>query len=36
MPYIYWDSNYILVVIGPEICMIASVRVKTTYNKYSA
>ena len=36
MPYIYWDSTYILVVIGAVICMIASARVKTTYNKYSA
>ena len=23
MPYIYWDSTYILVVIGAVICMIA-------------
>ena len=29
MPYIYWDSTYILVVIGAVICMIASARVKT-------
>ena len=36
MPYIYWDSTYILVVIGAVICMIASARVKTTFNKYSA
>lgn len=33
MPYIYWDSTYILVVIGAVICMIASARVKTTFNK---
>lgn len=32
MPYIYWDSTYILVVIGAVICMIASARVKTTFN----
>ena len=36
MPYIYWDIPYILVVIGAVICMIASARVKTTFNKYSA
>lgn len=31
----YWDSTYILVIIGAVICMIASARVKTTFNKYS-
>lgn len=36
MPYFYWDSTYILVVIGAVICMIASARVKSTYNKYSS
>lgn len=36
MPYFYWDSTYILVVIGAVICMIASARVKSTFNKYSS
>lgn len=31
----YFDSTYILVLIGAVICMIASARVKTTFNKYS-
>lgn len=31
----YWDPTYILVVIGAVICMIASARVKSTFNKYS-
>ena len=37
MPYFYyyWDPTYLLVVIGAVICMIASARVKSTYNKYS-
>lgn len=39
MPYSYYyygiDSTYILVLIGAVICMIASARVKSTYNKYS-
>ena len=35
MPYYYWDPTYILVVIGAVICMIASARVKGTFNKYS-
>lgn len=35
MPYIYWDSTYFLVLVGAVICMIASARVKTTFNKYS-
>ena len=37
MPYYYWgfDPTYLLVVIGAIICLIASARVKTTYNKYS-
>lgn len=37
MPYFnyYWDPTYFLVVIGAVICMIASARVKTTFNKYS-
>lgn len=33
--YFYWDSTYILVIIGAVICMIASARVKSTFNKYS-
>lgn len=32
---IFWDYTYILVLIGAVICMIASARVKTTFNKYS-
>ena len=32
---LYWDPTYILVVIGAVICMIASARVKGTFNKYS-
>lgn len=35
MGYYYWDPTYILVVIGAVICMIASVKVKGTFNKYS-
>ena len=35
MRYYYWDPTYILVVIGAVICMIASARVKGTFNKYS-
>lgn len=37
MPYYYWgfDSTYLLVIIGAAICMIASARVKSTFNKYS-
>lgn len=33
--YYYLDPTYILVVIGAIICMIASAKVKTTFNKYS-
>jgi hypothetical protein len=32
---IYWDSTYILVLIGAVICMIASARVNSTFNKYA-
>lgn len=32
----FWDSTYILVLIGAAICMIASANVKSTYNKYSS
>ena len=35
MGYYYSDPTYILVVIGAVICMIASARVKGTFNKYS-
>ena len=35
MGYYYWDPTYIIVVIGAVICMIASARVKGTFNKYS-
>lgn len=35
MGYYYWDPTYILVVLGAVICMIASARVKGTFNKYS-
>ena len=35
MGYYYLDPTYILVVIGAVICMIASARVKGTFNKYS-
>lgn len=37
MPYYYYgiDPTYVLVLIGAVICMIASARVKSTYNKYS-
>lgn len=31
----FWDSTYILVLIGAVICLIASANVKSTYNKYS-
>jgi Zn-dependent membrane protease YugP len=32
---IYWDSTYILVLIGAVICLIASARVNSTFNKYA-
>lgn len=31
----YWDPTYILVIVGALICMAASMRVKSTYAKYS-
>ena len=34
--YSWFDPTYILVVIGAVICLIASARVKSTFNKYSA
>lgn len=33
--YGWWDSTYLLVVIGAVICMLASARVKSSYRKYS-
>lgn len=33
--YSWWDPTYMLVIIGAVLCMIASARVKSTYNKYS-
>lgn len=36
MPYFYFDSTYLLVLIGAVICLIASARVKSTFAKYSA
>ncbi len=39
MPYgynrFYWDPTYVLVLIGAVISLIASARVKSTYNKYA-
>ena len=37
MPYYYsyWDPTYILVIIGVVICMAASMKVKSTFNKYA-
>ena len=37
MPYYYmgFDPTYFLVLIGAVICLIASARVKSTYQKYS-
>jgi len=35
MLYSLWDPTYILVIIGAVICMIASARVKTTFQKYT-
>ena len=34
MPFFYYDSTYILVIIGAIISMIASAKVKSTYAKY--
>lgn len=33
--YSYWDPTYFLVIIGAVICLAASARVKSTFNKYS-
>lgn len=36
MPFFYYyDPTYILVLVGVVLCLIASARVKTTFNKYS-
>lgn len=32
----YWDSTYILVIIGAVICGLASLNVKSTFRRYSA
>jgi len=34
MPYFYYDSSYILVLVGAVICMLASARVQSTFRKY--
>lgn len=34
MGYYYWDPTYILVLVGAALCLIASARVKSTYNRY--
>lgn len=31
----FWDSTYILVIIGVIICMIASAKMQSTFNRYS-
>ena len=33
--YSWWDATYILVIVGAILCMLASAKVKNTYNKYS-
>lgn len=33
--YSWWDPTYVLIIIGAVICMLASAKVKSTYNKYS-
>lgn len=35
MPYFYFDPYYYLVIIGALLTLVASARVKTTFNKYS-
>lgn len=32
--YSWWDPTYFIVIIGAVICMVASARMKSTYNKY--
>ena len=31
----FWDSSYILVILGVIICAIASANVKSTFNKFN-
>ena len=31
----YWDPTYYLVIIGSVICLLASLKVRSTYAKYS-
>lgn len=33
--YYYWDWTYLLVIVGAIICLIASARMKSTFQKYS-
>ena len=37
MPFygFYFDRTYFLVILGAAICLIASARVKSTFNKYN-
>ncbi len=35
MPYFYYDSTYILVIIGMVLSLLASAKVKSTYAKYA-
>ena len=34
MFYTYWDPTYWMVIVGGILCLLASARVKNTYNKY--
>lgn len=34
MFYAYWDPTYWMVIVGGILCLLASARVKNTYNKY--
>lgn len=36
MMYSYFDPTYLMVIIGAVICLAASARVKTTFNKYAS
>ena len=33
--YYYYDNTYLLVLIGAVICLLASARVNTTFNRYA-
>ena len=35
MYYSYWDPTYLMVIIGGMLCLLASARVKSTYNRFS-